>query len=166
MAQVAPTFCDEVLELVEPIACGDVAVEPRVQSHLASCALCTAALEDARRIDRLLRKRPAPAPAPHFTGRTLTRIRRERWRREQVFDTGFNLALGGLLLAVAAAAWAFAGVLGLDARLGAGAAGALWAEIVSFGRQVAPSLPLYAAAAALIAGALGLWWWAERDAAL
>jgi len=37
---------------------------------------------------------------------------------------------------------------------------------VAFVRRVAPSLPLYAGAAALLASALGLWWWAERDAAL
>ena len=33
-----------------------------------------------------------------------------------------------------------------------------------FARRVGPSLPLYAAAAALLASALGIWWWAERDA--
>ena len=33
-------------------------------------------------------------------------------------------------------------------------------------RRVAPSLPLYLGAAALVGTALALWWWAERDAAL
>ena len=32
-------------------------------------------------------------------------------------------------------------------------------------RRVAPSLPLYAGATALLAAPLGIWWWAERDAA-
>jgi hypothetical protein len=37
---------------------------------------------------------------------------------------------------------------------------------VAFVRRVAPSLPLYAGAAALLVSALGLWWWAERDVTL
>ncbi|HXI27232.1 MAG TPA: hypothetical protein VNG89_02375, partial [Vicinamibacterales bacterium] len=38
--------------------------------------------------------------------------------------------------------------------------------LVTLVRRVAPSLPLYAGAAALLVSALGIWWWAERDAAL
>jgi collagenase-like PrtC family protease len=37
---------------------------------------------------------------------------------------------------------------------------------VSLAKRVAPALPLYAGAAALLVSALGIWWWAERDAAL
>ena len=37
---------------------------------------------------------------------------------------------------------------------------------VSLARRVAPSVPLYLGAAALLLSALGIWWWAERDAAL
>jgi hypothetical protein len=37
---------------------------------------------------------------------------------------------------------------------------------VSLARRVAPSLPLYGAATALVLSALAIWWWAERDAAL
>jgi collagenase-like PrtC family protease len=37
---------------------------------------------------------------------------------------------------------------------------------VALARRVAPALPLYAGAAALLVSALGIWWWAERDAAL
>ena len=36
--------------------------------------------------------------------------------------------------------------------------------LVAFAQRIAPSLPLYAGAAALLATALGIWWWAERDA--
>jgi collagenase-like PrtC family protease len=35
--------------------------------------------------------------------------------------------------------------------------------LVAFARRVSPSLPLYAGATALLATALGIWWWAERD---
>jgi hypothetical protein len=37
---------------------------------------------------------------------------------------------------------------------------------VALAKRVAPSLPLYVGAAALLVSALGIWWWAERDAAL
>ena len=37
---------------------------------------------------------------------------------------------------------------------------------VSLVRRIAPAVPLYAGAAALLVSALGIWWWAERDAAL
>ena len=46
------------------------------------------------------------------------------------------------------------------------AVGGLGVGFVSLARRVAPSLPLYAGALALLASALGIWWWAERDAAL
>jgi anti-sigma factor RsiW len=159
------TFCDEVLELVEPIAAHDLEVDDRLAAHLATCAGCAAALEGARRIDRLLRERPVPEPPPQFTSRVLTRIRRERWRREQVFDLGFNVALGVLLLGVSLAVWLFADVIGLRAIGGELTTGAR-VEIEALAERIAPALPLYAGAVALIASAIGLWWWAERDAAL
>jgi len=41
-------FCDEILELIEPIAAGDLAPDGRMSAHLASCAGCAAALESSR----------------------------------------------------------------------------------------------------------------------
>ena len=38
------------------------------------------------------------------------------------------------------------------------------AEFMTVARQMAPSASLYAGATALIATALAIWWWAERDA--
>ena len=35
--------------------------------------------------------------------------------------------------------------------------------IVAVVGRLAPQLPLYAAAAALLAGTVGVWWWVERD---
>ena len=40
------------------------------------------------------------------------------------------------------------------------------AEVVTVARQMAPSVSLYAGATALLATALGIWWWAERDVTL
>ena len=76
-------FCDEMLEQIEAIAGGDVAPDARMAAHLASCPNCRATLDRAREIERLMRARPAPEAPPHFTSRTLARIRRDKWRRDQ-----------------------------------------------------------------------------------
>ena len=38
-------------------------------------------------------------------------------------------------------------------------------EIVTVARQMAPTVSLYASATVLLATALAIWWWAERDVA-
>jgi predicted anti-sigma-YlaC factor YlaD len=168
-------FCDQILESVEAIAAGDLAEDAAVTAHLASCAGCRAALADAREVERLLRGRRAPAAPPQFTSRVLTRIRRERWRREQVFDTGFNASLALIGVAILGGAWFlldWSGLLGVPLSVAAGL-GVVDSAIetatrgaITVARSAAPSVPLYAAAVGLLAGALGLWWWAERDLTL
>lgn len=156
-------FCDEVLELVEPIAAGEVMADARVASHLESCANCAAALAAARRLERLLNSRDVPKPSAQFTTRIMGRIRRERWRREQFLDTGFNVVVGLLAVTVLVGVWILLSRSGLGA-MGRDALDVLNSTALSALRQrVAPSLPLYLGAFALIATALGVWWWAERE---
>jgi len=155
-------FCDEILELIEPIAAGDLALDGRMSTHLASCAGCAAALESARGIERALQTRAAPRPTPQFTARIMSRLRRDRWRREQFLDAGFNLAIGLVLFSVVVAAWLLLYRSGLTG-VGQQAVDLLNAAVVNVARRVVPSLPLYVEAAALLAIALGVWWWAERD---
>jgi hypothetical protein len=155
-------FCDEVLERVDGIAAGDEAADLRLSAHVATCPGCAAALEDARRLERLLLARPVPLPPPQFTGRTLTRIRRERWRREQVFDTAFNVSIALVLLFLVAAVWMVLDRSGFSALTRATAA-VFEEQFADLVQRAAPSFGLYAAAAALIGAALGLWWWAERQ---
>lgn len=158
-------FCDEALNAVEAIAAGDVTPDGRIGEHLASCPNCAAALEGARQLERSLRARPAPAAPPQFTSRTLARVRRARWRSDQVLDVGFNVAIISLVVALFGGVWMLVHRSGLDA-VSSGAIDLFGAGLAAFVRRVAPSLPLYAGAAALLVSALGLWWWAERDTAL
>jgi anti-sigma factor RsiW len=158
-------FCDEVLNAVEPIASGDVTPDGRIVEHLATCPNCAAALESARQVERSLRARAAPAAPPQFTSRTLTRVRRARWRSDQVLDVGFNVAIIALVVALFGGVWMLVHRSGLDS-VSSDAVDLFGTGLVAFIRRVAPSLPLYAGAAALLASALGLWWWAERDATL
>jgi len=157
-------FCDQVVELLEPIAAGDLVPDEGIARHLASCVLCTEALAGARRVDQLLRARPIPAPSTQFTARTLARIRRDRWRREQFFDAGFNVAtvtvIGGVVLAV----WMIIDRSGLSA-ISRDLLDLFGTEIVTVARQMAPTVSLYASATILLATALAIWWWAERDVA-
>jgi predicted anti-sigma-YlaC factor YlaD len=158
-------FCDEALDAIEPIAAGDLRPEGRIAAHLASCPNCAAALEQARRVDTLLRARPVPAPPPQFTARTLTRIRRERWRTDQFLDMTFNVAIGALALVVIVGVWLLLRRTGLTA-VPSGASDLFTTGVAAIAGRILPSLPLYLAAAALVATALALWWWAERDATL
>ena len=158
-------FCDEVLNVVEAIASGDLTPDGRITAHLASCPNCSSALEDARKLELLLQTRSVPRPPAQFTTRTLARVRRARWRSEQFVDAGFNLALALVVLVVIGSVWLVMDRSGLVA-VSNDALDLLGTGMVTLARRIAPSLPLYAAATALLASALGIWWWAERDAAL
>jgi hypothetical protein len=48
-------------------------------------------------------------------GRTIARIRRDRWRREQFFDAGFNVAIAAVLAGVVLGVWMIIDRSGLSA---------------------------------------------------
>ena len=156
-------FCDQVVELLEPIAAGDLTPDEGVSHHLASCVHCAEALAAADRVDRLLRARAVPEPSSQFTTRTLARIRRDRWRREQFLDAGFNVAIATVIAGVVLAVWMIIDRSGLSA-ISRDIVNLFSEEFMTVARQMAPSATLYAGATALIATALAIWWWAERDA--
>lgn len=158
-------FCDETLDAIEAIAAGELTPEGRVAQHLTSCRNCAAALESARRLDKMLAAREVPNPPQQFTIRTMTRIRRARWRSDQFLDVGFNVAIALVVIGIIGSGWLLIDRSGLTA-----VSGNLITLIESGGKalaqRVAPSLPVYAAAAAIVVTALGIWWWAERETAL
>ena len=156
-------FCDEALEAVERIAAGDLSADGRIAEHLGTCPDCAAALDSAKRVERLLRQRDVPRVSPQFTSSTLGRVRRARWRNDQWLDAGFNLGIAAIVVALVAAVWMILNRSGL-AAVSNDAVGLFGSGLLTFASRVAPSLPLYAGAAALVATALGIWWWAEREA--
>jgi len=158
-------FCDEALDAVEPIAAGELTPDGRIADHLATCPNCAAALDSARRLERMLQARPAPRPAPQFTSRTLARVRRARWRNEQALDVGFNVAIAAIIFAVIGGVWMLLNRSGL-AAVGGDTVNLFGTGMMTTFRRIAPSLPLYGAASAVLATALVLWWWAERGATL
>ena len=158
-------FCDEALDSVEAIAAGDLLPDGRVASHLATCPNCALALEGARQLEASLRRRAAPTAPLEFTSRTLARIRRARWRSDQFLDVGFNVAILLVVVSVVAGVWMLLNRTGIVSVSG-DAVNVFGSGFVLLARRVAPALPLYAGAAALLVSALAIWWWAERDAAL
>jgi hypothetical protein len=106
-----------------------------------------------------------PAAPPQFTSRTLARVRRARWRSDQFLDAGFNVAIATVVLAVIGGTWLLLQTSGLGV-VSNDAVDLFGTALGTFLRRVTPSLPLYAGATAVLATALAIWWWAERDAAL
>ena len=158
-------YCDEALDAVEAVAAGDVTPDGRLADHYATCPNCAAALTDAQALDLMLKNRSVPQPSPQFTARAMTRVRRARWRSDQVLDVGFNVAIAGVVLAIVSVVWLLLRRTGLSA-VSNDAVDVMASGLVTLVHRVGPSLPLYGAATALLATALGLWWWAERDATL
>ncbi len=156
-------FCDEVLDAVEAVAAGELTPDGRIAIHLATCPHCAAALAGAQELERMLRTRPVPQTSSHFTSHAMARVRRARWRSDQYLDIGFNIALGTIVLSVVAAIWMFVNRSGLTA-VSDDAVALLGTAVVTLAQRVAPSIPLYAGATAILVTALGVWWWAERDA--
>jgi len=157
--------CDDVLNDVEAIAAGERQPDARMAAHLSTCVSCASALEAARRLDAMLRQRLVPAPPPQFTVRTMARIRKARWHNEQVIDWAFNAGLALIALAIAAGIWIIISRSGFT-FVGNDALQLFGAGMRTFVQRVSPSLPLYALATVLLVTALGIWWWAERDATL
>jgi anti-sigma factor RsiW len=154
--------CDDIADLIEPIAEGVLNLDSGVAAHLASCSRCSRALEEARRLEQLLRSRPAPAAPADFTSRTMGRIRRAQWRSEQMFDLGFNIALALAAAAAISGAWILLHRTGLTA-IANDVVSVFGAGLRTVVDQAEPSVHLYAGATALVVAVLALWWWAERD---
>ena len=157
--------CDAVADAIDLIAAGALTPDASVASHLASCDACSRSLDAARRMESLLRSRPAPSAPAHFTSRVLARIQRASWRREQVVDVVFNSAMIAAALLVTTGLWMAVRHAGLS-FLNRDAMDAFNSGLLAAAQKIAPALPVYAGATGLLVVALGLWWWASDSAAL
>src|SRR5947207_2111570 len=155
-------FCDEVLDVIEPIAAGEFTPDGRVAAHLTTCPNCAAALASARRVDQMLKARPVPKPTPQFSTRTMAIVRRRRWRRDQFVDAGFNVALLVMGIGVVAAVWIALNRSGLIA-VSNGTLDVLGAAVGAVRQRLPSSAGVYVGATLLLITGLGIWWWAERD---
>jgi predicted anti-sigma-YlaC factor YlaD len=153
--------CEEVQDLVEALAEGDVGPSAEVDAHLRTCVHCSASLSRARQIDRRLQALPVPVPPPTFTAAVVRRTRSIRWESEQRFDWWFNTAMAIALTIIGVGVWGVMHVTGLTA-VTVGTADFLGRSLPALYDRVKPELGLYLTASALVIGALGVWWWLER----
>ncbi len=152
--------CREVDELIEAIAAAEIQPDEEIAAHLRECPRCNASLALARRIDGLLMTMPAAPPT--FVPAVMRRVRNERWRSEQFFDLGFNLAIAAALAIVAGSIWLLLHLTGLEA-VASNTAEVMTRASADAVQRITPVLPLYAGAASVLAAAIGVWWWVERD---
>jgi anti-sigma factor RsiW len=152
--------CDDILDLIEPIAADDLTPSDEMRAHLESCPSCAAALATARRIEATLATRLVVEAPPRFAASVHQRIRRERWVEEQRVDRIFNVAIAAaVLLLVGGVLFLLRGSAVLEA------AGQFLALASTFSGEAAesaaPSLGTYVAATGLFVSGLAMWWWAE-----
>jgi len=157
--------CADLSDVLDLIAADELTADAAAAAHLSACPSCAQALDAARRLERLLRGRPAPLAPSHFTSRLMSRIRRATWRREQIVDWIFNSAMIAAALVVAAGLWIAFRHTGLSAVSG-DAINLFGSGMIAAAQKVTPSLPLYAGATGLLLVALGVWWWASDSPAL
>ncbi len=152
--------CRDVQALIESIAAGEATPDPEVEAHLRACGRCASSLALASQIDRLLED--VPVAPPSFVPAVMRRVRNERWRAERYLDIGFNLVVGTSLAIVAAGIWLLLHLTGLEA-VASNTAELMAAASADVLRRITPALPLYGMAASVLAMAIGVWWWVERD---
>jgi hypothetical protein len=153
--------CQELDDLIEPLAAGDVALTASIQAHLDACAPCREALSLARAIERHLSAQPAPSVPDGFVPHVLARMRRDRWQSERHLDLAFNAVLALAILVALGGLYAILTVSGLGvvaADLGRVFVGGFSDAV----RLALPQVRLYTAATLLAASCFALWWWAER----
>ena len=153
--------CTDFDELIEPIAAGELEPDAGMHAHLQSCPACTRALATACQIDRMLAAQPAPEPPLAFTATLMARLRRERWRSEQSLDVAFNVAVG-LAVAVGVGGVVMVATASGLAAVSADLVRVFFSATVSAFTTIAPALPVYALASAVVVSWLLVWWWAER----
>jgi anti-sigma factor RsiW len=153
--------CKHALDLVEPVAAGDLIADSDLRAHFETCPRCAGALASARRLEAMLASREAPGAPARFTAAVLQRIRRERWRSEQQVDRLFNAAIALALLLIVGGIFALMNLSGVLT----GAADT-WTAVATLSTQLArdaaPAVDTYIAGVCLLITALAMWWWAER----
>lgn len=153
--------CDELEPLIEAMADGTIEPSAEDQAHLSSCAVCSARIAEARRIEHWLSARELPQPSASFTATVMVRVGEENWKTERAVDIGFNvfIAAGVLVILMFGAGLAlslgfFTVTIDTEALMRA-------ARSQVEGRVIS-QLQTTAMAAGILTMALVLWWWAEQ----
>ena len=155
--------CHDLEPLIEAIADGSHEPSAEDRAHVASCPICSARFEQARRIEQWLSAREVAQPPVTFTAAVMARIGQDQWQAERAIDIGFNLAIGAgvlvILMGAAGLAWSL-GFFTITIDVGAlvnAAFSRVEGRVMSEAQTVLIS-------AVLLTMALVFWWWAEAAA--
>jgi anti-sigma factor RsiW len=152
--------CSAFDDLIEPLVSGEIARTGEMRAHLDSCARCRRSLAQATELDRMLLSQAAPVPGPAFVASVMARVRRERWRAEQMLDVAFNAAVALAVVTGVGGLYALLTVTGM-----AGVTADLVRLFVDAAGQVAvraaPHAWIYALSTAALVAGLAAWWWAD-----
>jgi len=156
--------CDDVEPIVEAAAASE-ALSAEALRHLDECARCQQKLANARIIDAALRDMTPVVPPAAFTTTVMARVRRERWRTEQLVDWGFNIAVAIGVLLIASGVFGLAWASGLIV-IGGDMVTLVSAASNAAAERLAREAKTLVLAAALLTMTLGLWWWVESDVSI
>jgi anti-sigma factor RsiW len=153
--------CHDLDAWVDALA-ADQDAPPDIAAHVTACARCRRALANARAVELALRDREQPRVPPDFTIAVMARVRRERWRSEQILDWSFNAAVAAGIALVAV------GLAGLAWATGLISIGGDMMTLVAtasdiFAARVAQEVPTISVAVLLLTMTLALWWWVQAD---
>ena len=152
--------CHDLEPFIEAVADGSHALSVEERAHLSSCAVCSARLEHARRIEQWLAARDVAQPPHTFTTSVMARIVQEKWQAEQVIDIGFNLAIAAGVLVILMAGAGLAWSLGFF-TITVDAAALVNAAFSRVEGRVISEVQTILISAVLLTMALVFWWWAE-----
>jgi hypothetical protein len=156
-------FCDHLVEpIVEELAAGDRTPTPNSAAHLAQCPRCANRLALARQLERILALRATPAAPPNFVAGVQRRLRGEWWRAERTFDAGFNVLVAAGLILIVGGAYLLLNMSGLMSLMSRGSDLVL-TSAQPVAQRVSSKLPVYLGSLGLVATALGVWRWAEKN---
>ena len=153
--------CEDIADLIEPLASGDVVPDADFDLHVSSCPICSGALGRARQIERALDALQPWAPPVAFADRVMARVRSERLRAERYVDAGFNVAIASGILLVLAGVWGLLSLTGV-AEITADLSTVVGEGLRLAASQASAGAPAFLGAVGLLISALVLWGWADR----
>jgi hypothetical protein len=106
--------CDEMRDLIEPWATGEVSPSTEAAAHLRECASCQEAFAIAMEIEQALAGADTVAIPSHFTDRVVRAARREQSIDRTFGDEIFHAVTTGALVIAGIAVWISLAGSGID----------------------------------------------------
>ncbi len=98
--------CDDIQDLIEPWATGEVLPSPEAAAHLRTCVRCQQACVLASQIQQVLADDGAITAPAGFTDRVVRKTHRSQWWLTPEFaQTAYGVVSSGALVAAGAAIW-------------------------------------------------------------